>query len=594
MLIALYLLVPYLINDTWASVLSLAGVVAIGAIGLNLLTGYTGQPSLGMAAFIGLGAFVAGYYGGGRIADGIGYDFNLFVYMLIAVLAGGAVGVLIGLPALRLRGNYLVIVTLGLVFVALYVWKKWTTFTGGNEGSPMPVKADISLGFWSIDFLKPTVFGKELGSKQGLMYLAWGFVFVTALLVKNIVRTRPGRALQAVRDRDVAAEVVGVSLFRYKVSAFAISSAIASLAGVLYGLYLGYLTPDETSLGLVLSIQFLAVIVVGGHRDDLRIDPRRRLRRGPAHAHPRVRAGQLEPADPRLAHRHQRRGRDGLQQRGVGHRHLRLADHRVPGLRAERPGRDLAKDSGILQDVAVLVLTATKGVTGCGGRSSGDSWGCFAPWRWPSVRRARPRSPGAPTRGRRRRTFLASTARPSSSGSSRPQSGIASVVGKPLTEGNRVYWEAKNAKGGVAGKYKVDLSIEDSQYQVETALQSYDKIKGDVVAFQQILGTQIVKSVNTRLKADNAYGGPASLEGVWVKQPTLMPTGTPYQVLAANGLDWYLKNGGQGKKVCAMAQDDAYGASGLDGLTQASKTLKVKVAKTVRLRDGLRRQRPGR
>jgi branched-chain amino acid transport system permease protein len=263
-LIALYLLVPYFINDTWASVLSLAGVVAIGAIGLNLLTGYTGQPSLGMAAFIGLGAFVAGYYGGGRFADGIGYDFNLFVYMLIAVVAGGAVGVLIGLPALRLRGNYLVIVTLGLVFVALYVWKKWTTFTGGNEGSAMPIKADLNLGFWSIDFLKPTVFGKELGSKQGLMYLAWGLVIVTALLVKNIVRTRPGRALQAVRDRDVAAEVVGVSLFRYKVSAFAISSAIAALAGVLYGLYLGYLTPDETSLGLVLSIQFLAVIVVGG------------------------------------------------------------------------------------------------------------------------------------------------------------------------------------------------------------------------------------------------------------------------------------------------------------------------------------------
>ena len=228
-LIALYLLVPYFINDTWASVLSLAGVVAIGAIGLNLLTGYTGQPSLGMAAFIGLGAFVAGYYGGGRFADGIGYDFNLFVYMLIAVVAGGAVGVLIGLPALRLRGNYLVIVTLGLVFVALYVWKKWTTFTGGNEGSAMPIKADLNLGFWSIDFLKPTVFGKELGSKQGLMYLAWGLVIVTALLVKNIVRTRPGRALQAVRDRDVAAEVVGVSLFRYKVSAFAISSAIRGL-----------------------------------------------------------------------------------------------------------------------------------------------------------------------------------------------------------------------------------------------------------------------------------------------------------------------------------------------------------------------------
>ncbi|HMF81977.1 MAG TPA: ABC transporter substrate-binding protein [Acidimicrobiia bacterium] len=167
-----------------------------------------------------------------------------------------------------------------------------------------------------------------------------------------------------------------------------------------------------------------------------------------------------------------------------------------------------------------------------------------------------------------------------------PQSGIASVVGKPLTEGNRVYWEARNAKGGVAGKYKVDLSVEDSQYDVATALQGYDSIKGDVAAFQQILGTQIVKSVNQRLKADNLYGGPASLEGVWVKQPSLMPFGTPYQVLAANGLDWYQKNGGQGKKVCAMAQDDAYGASGLDGLTQAAKTLNVKVAKTVRFATG--------
>jgi ABC-type branched-subunit amino acid transport system substrate-binding protein len=167
-----------------------------------------------------------------------------------------------------------------------------------------------------------------------------------------------------------------------------------------------------------------------------------------------------------------------------------------------------------------------------------------------------------------------------------PTSGLVSVIGKPLTEGNRVYWEAKNAQGGVAGKYKVELSTEDSQYQVEAALQGYDALKGDVVAFQQILGTQIVKSVNTRLKAENGYGGPASLEGLWVKQASLMPVGTPYQVDAASGLDWYLKNGGQGKKVCAMAQDDAYGASGLDGLTQAAKTLKVKVAKTVRFATG--------
>jgi ABC-type branched-subunit amino acid transport system substrate-binding protein len=163
-----------------------------------------------------------------------------------------------------------------------------------------------------------------------------------------------------------------------------------------------------------------------------------------------------------------------------------------------------------------------------------------------------------------------------------PQSGLASVVGKPLTEGNRVYWDALNAKGGVGGKYKVDLTIEDSQYQVETALQNYDAIKGDVVAFNQILGTQIVKSILPRLKQEQSTGAPATLDSLWVHQKNLIPIGAPYQIEVANGMDYYLKNGGQGKKICAMAQDDEYGAAGLDGLTQASKTLKFKVTKTVR------------
>jgi ABC-type branched-subunit amino acid transport system substrate-binding protein len=163
-----------------------------------------------------------------------------------------------------------------------------------------------------------------------------------------------------------------------------------------------------------------------------------------------------------------------------------------------------------------------------------------------------------------------------------PESGIAATVGRPLTNGNRVYWQAKNADGGVGGKYPVELSIEDSRYQVEAALQGYDEIKGDVVAFQQILGTQIVKSILTRLKAEKGFGGPATLDSLWVKEPNLMPIAAPYQVEAANVLDWYLKNGGKGKKICAMAQDDEYGTAGLDGLTQSSKTLKFKVAKTVR------------
>src|SRR4029077_16847933 len=122
--------------DLWASVLALAGITAIGAISLNLLTGYTGQPSLGHAAFIGLGAFTAGYLGGGRAPSG--YDLNLWIYLVVAMILGGLVGLIIGLPALRLRGNYLVIVTLGLVYLALYLWQKWNTITGGNSRTPMP------------------------------------------------------------------------------------------------------------------------------------------------------------------------------------------------------------------------------------------------------------------------------------------------------------------------------------------------------------------------------------------------------------------------------------------------------------------------
>lgn len=163
-----------------------------------------------------------------------------------------------------------------------------------------------------------------------------------------------------------------------------------------------------------------------------------------------------------------------------------------------------------------------------------------------------------------------------------PESGLAATVGRPLTNGNRIYWQSKNAKGGVAGKYPVELSVEDSRYQVEAALQAYDKIKSDVVAFQQVLGTQIVKSILPRLKQEKGFAGPATLDSIWIKEADLMPVAAPYQVEAANVMDWYQKNGGKGKKICAMAQDDEYGAAGLDGLTQSSKTLKFKVSKTVR------------
>jgi len=167
-----------------------------------------------------------------------------------------------------------------------------------------------------------------------------------------------------------------------------------------------------------------------------------------------------------------------------------------------------------------------------------------------------------------------------------PLSGLASVIGKPLTNGQVTYWDAVNDEGGIGGKYKVELVQEYSEYDVATAIQAYGKIKGDVVAFQQILGTEIVKSILTRLKADGLTGAPATLDSLWVKVPELVPIGAPYQVEAINGFDYYLRNGGEGKKICAIAQDDEYGGAGLDGLKFAAKKLKFKVAETVRFATG--------
>jgi branched-chain amino acid transport system permease protein len=251
-LVALWLLTPMFMTDPfWLSVLNYAGIAAIGGIGLNLLTGYTGQVSLGHAFFIGVGAYVAA---------GVGGDLGLplVIWLPASALFGAALGALIGPFALRLRGNYLAIVTLGLVFLGDYLFRNLDSLTGGNSGTS--VTAEAKLG--PIDFSAITILGDEYIRNQGWFWLVWGLVGLCALLAKNIVRTRPGRAIQAIRDRDVAAEIVGVELGRYKVAAFAVSSGFAGLAGGLYGAYQQYVSPEEWSL--FLSIQYIAIIIVGG------------------------------------------------------------------------------------------------------------------------------------------------------------------------------------------------------------------------------------------------------------------------------------------------------------------------------------------
>ena len=252
LMLIVFIALPQVVTDDFPlSILNYAGIAAIGAIGLNLLTGYTGQVSLGHAFFLGCGAYVAAQAGGEL-------NLPLPLWLLAAAAFGGLVGALIGPFALRLRGNYLAIVTLGLVFLGEHLFRNLRGITGGSSGTS--VDAPTHAGFCNVQECE--VLGTLWSANQAWFWVIWALVALVALLAKNIVRTRPGRALQAVRDRDVAAEVIGVRLGTYKVGAFALSSALAAMGGALFGAYQQFVSPEEWSL--FLSIQYIAIIIIGG------------------------------------------------------------------------------------------------------------------------------------------------------------------------------------------------------------------------------------------------------------------------------------------------------------------------------------------
>ena len=246
-----YLFVPSWLDDPWLNVLNYAAAFAVAAIGLNLLTGYTGQVSLGHAFFMGCGAYVAARFG-------VVSDLPLVVYLPMAAVVGALIGAAIGPFALRLRGDYLVIITLGLIFAGEYLFDQWDSVTGGGSGTA--TAAGLSIG--PLDFANLHLFGHAFSRDEGLFFLFWALVGIAALLGKNLVRSRTGRAMQAVRDRDLAAEIIGVSLFRYKVGAFAVAGAYAAVGGAMYAALQQFVSPTEWNL--FLSIQIIAMIILGG------------------------------------------------------------------------------------------------------------------------------------------------------------------------------------------------------------------------------------------------------------------------------------------------------------------------------------------
>ncbi|HEY7593720.1 MAG TPA: ABC transporter substrate-binding protein [Actinophytocola sp.] len=169
-----------------------------------------------------------------------------------------------------------------------------------------------------------------------------------------------------------------------------------------------------------------------------------------------------------------------------------------------------------------------------------------------------------------------------------PLSGTVAVIGQPLTAGNEVWFDAVNAKGGIGGKYKVELVQEDTQYKTDLAVQKYNKIKGDVVAFTQILGTPPTLAVLPQLRTDKILAAPASLDALWVREDNLLPVGGPYQIQAINAMDYYLTDGGGSKDdvICTMIQDDVYGEAGQQGIDFAAEKYGFKVANTQKFKVG--------
>lgn len=247
---------PWLLGDPLLQTLATAFVLAIGALGLNLVTGLAGQVSLGHAFFLGVGAYTAAAISGDPDDRTLGYGITFLPLWLVAAgLVAGVAGALVAPLATRLRGLYLAIVTLGLVFLGEHVFREWRSLTGG-AGVGRSAAEPVLFGY---AFNEDTA---NLTKEQNLYLLMFVLLLVFALLARNLARSRVGRAFAAVRDRDMAAEMMGINLARTKLLAFAISSFYAGCAGALLFTITGFF--DPTSFNLLLSVQFIAMVLIGG------------------------------------------------------------------------------------------------------------------------------------------------------------------------------------------------------------------------------------------------------------------------------------------------------------------------------------------
>lgn len=256
---------PLYLDSFWLQLGLFVMAGMIGAIGLTLLVGVAGQLSLGHAFFVAVGAYGYAYLAGQPSPDTPGAPGGLGLPPLLALVGAvalaGAVGALFSPISGRLRGIYLGLASLGLVFLGQHVLINATTLTGGYNGRDAQPFSALGFSFSNASPDDLAVLGVPFGMLERLWYLGLLLVAVAWWYARNLVDSRPGRALALMRDSEVAARTLGVDISRYKAAAFIVSSMYAGLAGVLMAVAYGRIVPE--TFGLQLSIDFLAMIVIG-------------------------------------------------------------------------------------------------------------------------------------------------------------------------------------------------------------------------------------------------------------------------------------------------------------------------------------------
>jgi branched-chain amino acid transport system permease protein len=238
-LLGLALAAAPLLPEYYLSQLTFVCIYALVGVGLMLLTGYTGQISLGHAAFLAVGAYTE------AVLQAKGVPFG--VSLLAAGALAGLAGIVIGLPALRLTGIYLAIATIAFGFIVQEVLTRWESVTRGNSG--ITVKS-ISVGSFQFD------------AEWKLYYLALGLLVLAIAGVMNLLRAPTGRAFVAIRDSEISAQSMGIHLSRTKTTAFALSAALTGIAGALYAHKVTFISPEQ--FGILLSIELAMMIFIGG------------------------------------------------------------------------------------------------------------------------------------------------------------------------------------------------------------------------------------------------------------------------------------------------------------------------------------------